>query len=102
LRELSIQKDQEIRRYLMKIESTLENFIVEEIMLERKGTALDPEESLLNSGILDSLGLLRLIAFIEESFGIEVEDGEVVPENFDSIGAMNKFLKMKMANNESG
>jgi acyl carrier protein len=80
----------------MNIESTLKKFILEEIMLESNRSKLDSEESLLDSGIIDSLGLLRLIAFIEERLGIEVEDGEVVPDNFDSISAMYQFLKMKM------
>jgi acyl carrier protein len=47
--------------------------------------ALGREESLLDAGIVDSTGVLELIAYLEETFGIQVEDDEVLPENLDSI-----------------
>lgn len=53
---------------------------------------LTPELSLLDSGIVDSLGVLDLVAFIEEQFGIEAQDEDLVPENFDSIDALTRFV----------
>lgn len=81
----------------MNVKTALEQFIVEEIMLADSGTRIDPDESLISNGTLDSLGLLRLIAFIEEQFDIEVEDGEVVPDNFQSLNVMDEFLASKTA-----
>jgi acyl carrier protein len=80
----------------MNIESALESFIVEEIMLARKETKIDPDESLLSSGILDSLGLLRLVAFLEERFGVAVEGDEVIPENFETIDSIKNFIQHKI------
>ena len=74
---------------------TIERFIVEEIMLGDRRTKLDPDKSLLSSGILDSLALLRLIAFVEEKFGITIDDGEVIPDNFETLKDMSAYLERK-------
>jgi len=49
-------------------------------------------EDLLSSGILDSLAILQLVAFIDEQFGIEVPDQDVVYENFNSIQSLVSYL----------
>lgn len=54
---------------------------------------LTEQLSLLDSGIVDSLGVLDLVGFIEEQFGIAAEDDDLVPENFDSIDALTRFVK---------
>lgn len=74
------------------ISSTIERFLVDEIMMASKDTKIDPDESLINSGVVDSLSLLRLINFIEERFGVVIEDEEVVPENFDTLNIMETFV----------
>ena len=56
---------------------------------------LTSELSLLESGIIDSLGVLDIVGFIEEQFGIEVQDDEMVAENFDSIGALTLFVNRR-------
>jgi acyl carrier protein len=79
----------------MSIEADIERYIVEEILLGSGDTRLDPNESLIDAGILDSLALLRLIGFVEERFGVTVDDVEVVPDNFESINATKAFIEMK-------
>lgn len=79
----------------MEIETAIENFIVNEIMLRDQSTRIDPDESLLNSGVLDSLALLRLIAFVEDQFNLPIQDSEVVPENFETINEITEFIKLK-------
>jgi len=54
---------------------------------------LTQDLSLLDSGIVDSLGVLDLVGFIEEQFGIEAQDDDLVPENFDSIEALARFVR---------
>ncbi len=58
-------------------------------------TALADEDSLLDAGIIDSTGVLDLIGFVEQQFGIKVEDDEVVPENLDSIARLAAFVDGK-------
>jgi acyl carrier protein len=78
------------------IANTIESFIVEEIMMVGKEIKIDPESSLIKSGIVDSLSLLRLISFLEEKFGIVIDDEDVVPENFDTIKIMESLVAEKI------
>lgn len=80
----------------MTISQTLEKYITQEIMLASDRQRLDPQQSLIAGGILDSLALLRLIQFIEEQFGITVNDGDVVPDNFETLAAAEAFVKNKL------
>lgn len=79
----------------MDIEGRIRKFISEELLLGSGQDGISEDESLINSGVLDSLSLLRLIHFMEETFGVTVEDGEVTPDNFDSIASMKTFIVRK-------
>lgn len=54
------------------------------------------DASLLDQGLIDSTGVLELVAFLEEEFGIAVEDEELVPENLDSIDNLMLFIERKL------
>jgi acyl carrier protein len=58
-------------------------------------TSLVDGASLLDRGIIDSTGVLEVIFFIEENFGITVEDSEMLPENLDSIERIAQFISRK-------
>lgn len=60
-----------------------------------QGMRLEEEPSLLDSGVIDSLGILDLVTFMEESFDIQASDEDLVPENFDSISALVRFVESK-------
>ena len=53
---------------------------------------LDEAENLLAAGIIDSLGILRLVSFVEEKFGIEVPDEDVTIDNFQSVKSMSDYV----------
>jgi len=53
-------------------------------------------ESLLGSGVIDSTGILELIAFLEQEYNVKFEDNELVAENFDSINNIKAFLAKKI------
>ncbi len=57
--------------------------------------ALPNEASLLERGLIDSTGVLEVIAFIESAFGVTVEDAEMIPENLDSISSIAAFVTRK-------
>ncbi|MFW6062893.1 MAG: acyl carrier protein [Chloroflexota bacterium] len=78
------------------IRPALERFIVDEIMLGDRQTTIDPNASLISSGVIDSLALLRLINFVEEQFGVTVGDDEVVPDNFETLNAAEEFVQRKL------
>jgi acyl carrier protein len=79
----------------MDVETAIERFVVDELMLGDSNTKIDPNESLISSGVLDSLALLRLIAFLEEQMGVTVDDSEVIPENFETINEIKSFIEKK-------
>lgn len=56
------------------------------------GRALEPEDDLLGSGVVDSMGVYELSSFIEERFGVTVQNDDVVPDNFRSLGAMTRYV----------
>lgn len=59
--------------------------------------ALDDTASLMGEGIIDSTGVLELVMFVEEKFGITVADDEVLPENFDSVSNLAAYVDSKLA-----
>lgn len=79
------------------MEETLRQFILSDMLKGRDVGELSSDRSLLQSGILDSVGLLRLLLFIEEQFEVSVEDEELVPENFDTIQSLARFVQAKQA-----
>jgi len=81
----------------MNTETAIKRFIVEEIMLGNAQTKIETDQSLLTSGILDSLALIRLINFIEEKFNVVIEDEDIVPDNFETIEALKIFLEDKVS-----
>ena len=56
---------------------------------------LGEDTSLLDQGIVDSTGILEMTAFLEASFGIRIDDAEIIPENLDSIRAILAFIDRK-------
>ena len=69
----------------------LKRFILQRFPLAKKA-GLDGDTALLEGGIIDSLGILELVTFIEEEFAISVVDEELVPENFSSIDRLVAFV----------
>jgi acyl carrier protein len=55
------------------------------------------DESLMAAGIIDSLGIFRLVSFLEDSFGLRIGDDEIVHENFQSINHIESFVANKLA-----
>ena len=80
----------------MQILEKLEKVFLTEIAVDLGKKSLVPDEDLLEQGILDSIGIMKLIVFIEGNFGIQVEDEEIIPENFQSLNSMVAFIGQKM------
>lgn len=60
-----------------------------------KGQSIEENTSFLDNGIIDSTGVLEIVAFIEREFEIDVKDHELVPANFDSLAALSAFIHRK-------
>ena len=70
-------------------------FIEENFLFRSDLSDLSDVDSLLENGVMDSTGILELVAFLELNFSIEMSDAEIVPENLDSIAAIAAFLERK-------
>lgn len=76
----------------MDRKTALMDFIKNEVM-RNKNAKLSEDEDLLSAGILDSLAILQLVAYIEDQFGIKIPDEDVVFENFQSINSLSAYLE---------
>lgn len=83
----------------INIENIVRNFIIDNFLFEEDGS-LTNEMSLIEDGIIDSTGIMELVAFLEDNFGLCVKDEELVPENLSSIQNISVFIKSKR-NNEA-
>lgn len=79
----------------MNIESKIREFIVKNLYYT-EGTSLTDDASFLAEGVIDSMGAMELVAFVESEFKIKVEMSEVVVKNFDSISKLANFVRRKL------
>jgi acyl carrier protein len=77
------------------IEKEIRNFVIENFLFGQGGDQLFNEDSFLEKGIIDSTGVLELIAFLEETYQINIADEELVPENLDSVQRVVNFIERK-------
>lgn len=77
----------------MDIRQEINNYLVAELASERESFA--PDENLLAQGIIDSMGILSLVAFMETRFGIKASEDDMVPENFETLEALRAFVERK-------
>lgn len=77
------------------VEEKLTDFVSEVFLSGNHKIHITPETSLLGTRVVDSLGILEIIEFMEQEFGITVEESDMIPENLDSIGSMTRFIKVK-------
>ncbi len=80
----------------MSILDSIEKVLLTEIAAGMGKKTLAPDEDLLEQGIVDSLGLMKLIAFMEDTFNIKIMDEEIVPENFQSLNSMAMLVEKQM------
>jgi acyl carrier protein len=80
----------------MKILEELKKFVLTVIAADLGRDSIDPDEDLLEQGIIDSLGVMTLTTFMEDTFGIQVSDEDIVPENFQSLNVLAAFVEQKM------
>ena len=78
------------------IEREVHSFVLSNFLFGQS-VELQPGDSLLGRGLIDSTGVLELVDFIEERFAIKVEDDEVIPDNLDSIRNVATYVAKKLS-----
>jgi acyl carrier protein len=72
---------------------TITQFLVDEFLPDVPVESLAADYDLLAGGVIDSLGLLKVIAWLEDRFGVVVEDLEIAPDNFRTVADMDAFVQ---------
>lgn len=80
-----------------EIAREIRQFIVNNFMFGQESQPFAADQSFLQTGIIDSTGLLELVAFIEQRYEVSVADNELVPENLDSLTNVSRFVARKLA-----
>ena len=79
-----------------QVTQEIRNFIIENFLFGDTANPLNVEDSFLENGVIDSTGVLELVAFLEQRFQFEVADDELIPENLDSIVNVVNYLQKKL------
>jgi len=79
-----------------RVKSELREFILSSYLFGDTTRAPDDDTSLIEEGIIDSTGVLELIEFLEDHFGIEVAETETIPDNLGSISNLTRFVIGKL------
>jgi acyl carrier protein len=75
----------------------IRHYIMENLLFTEDESILQDSSSFLDEGIIDSTGVMEIILFIEETFGIKVNDDEMLPANLDSVDNLAAFIQRKQA-----
>jgi len=81
----------------MEIEEHIQRYISENMLFTEGRFDYDNDVSFLQEGILDSVGVMELVGFVESHFGIRVSPNEVTPEHFDSVNKLAAFVRSKQS-----
>jgi len=79
----------------MRIEKKIREFILKNLYYT-EDSFIEDDDSFLETGVIDSMGVMELVTFIHVEFGIEVSQQEIVVENFDSIRKLANFVRKKV------
>ncbi|MFX0203049.1 MAG: acyl carrier protein [Candidatus Hodarchaeota archaeon] len=83
------------------IEFQVRDFIFQQFLFDADNGDLQNDVSFLETGIVDSTGVLELLAFLEKTYGITIEDEELVPSNLDSVNNVVSFVTRKLETQSS-
>lgn len=78
-------------------ERKVRKFIEDNFLFREDRAGIDDGESLIDAGLIDSTGVLELVAFLESEFSLRMADAEIVPDNLDSIRAIVRYVESKQA-----
>jgi len=81
----------------MDLRAKIKGYIIENFLFGDTAPLASDDMSLLDNGIIDSTGVMELVAFLEGDFGLAIADEDLVPENLDSIDNLVAFIARKQA-----
>jgi acyl carrier protein len=79
----------------MTVKDQVRQFVTEELAAAKGITLISDDESLIENGVVDSLGIFRLVTFLEETFGVKIGDEEISAENLQSVDMIEQLVLSK-------
>lgn len=79
----------------MSAAEQVRQYVLENFLFSNDASLLGLDDSFLERGLIDSTGMLEVLLFLEETFGVKVEDHEMVPANLDSVNRIAAFVERK-------
>ncbi len=80
---------------MIDVKARVRRFVEENFLMSDSAAQIEDGHSFLEHHVMDSTGFLELIAFLEEDFGVKIEDDEMLPENLDSLNNIEAFMRRK-------
>jgi acyl carrier protein len=80
----------------MALSDELRRFVTDNFMFGKVGEDFADDDSFLERGIIDSTGVMELVAFLEEHYGIKLHDQDLIPGNLDSINGLARFVESRL------
>jgi acyl carrier protein len=77
------------------VKDQVRQFVTEELAAAKGVTVVSDDESLIENGVVDSLGIFRLVTFLEENFGVKIGDEEISAENLQSVNMIEQLVLSK-------
>jgi len=81
----------------MDIENRIRDYVATHLLFSPSGYPYPDDASFLKEGIVDSIGVMELVTFVQSSFGITVDPVDIVPEHFDSVSRLAAFVRKRQA-----
>ena len=78
-----------------QLRSEIRQFVLDDLLMGATASMVDDGESFLETGTIDSIGVLDIVMFLEHNFQLKVQDRELVPENLDSVNRLVQFVMRK-------
>lgn len=79
----------------MDIKEQIRQYLAENFLFSDNGFNLSDDDSFLEEEVVDSTGVMELVLFVEDNFGVSVADEEIVPDNFDSVNQLAAYIQRK-------
>lgn len=85
---------------MQQLEQEVRQFVIDNFIFDSDHHSFSNDASFFETGLLDSVGVLSLVEFVKEKYGISVEDDELLPENWDSVNRIATFVQARLCRTE--
>jgi acyl carrier protein len=80
----------------METRDLIREYIISDLVTSGNGEDIGDDDSLITSGVIDSMGIISLLGFLEEKFAIEISSDELLPENFETLSTITELVSGKL------